>query len=134
MGKSETHERKYPVNLKGKTVNAWNYSWLDLETALQEGAKAINTCDAFLYIVPAVNYYHNFLDHQWIYESWSPRMMQEGEMIEQSTNFIRSHVCCMERPLSEMNQPTGCTYTHLFCHAGYERETLERRKHKKHTV
>ena len=56
-----------PVNLKGKTVNAWNYSWLDLETALQEGAKAINTCDAFLYIVPAVNYYHNFLDHQWIY-------------------------------------------------------------------
>ena len=77
-----------PVNLKGKTVNAWNYSWLDLETALQEGAKAINTCDAFLYIVPAVNYYHNFLDHQWIYESWSPRMMQEGEMIEQSTNLL----------------------------------------------
>ena len=43
---------------------------------------------AFLYIVPAVNYYHNFLDHQWIYESWSPRMMQEGEMIEQSTNLL----------------------------------------------
>ncbi len=40
MGKSETHERKYPVNLKRKTVNAWNYSWLDLETALQEGSQS----------------------------------------------------------------------------------------------
>ena len=24
-----------PVNLKGKTVNAWNYNWMDMETALK---------------------------------------------------------------------------------------------------
>jgi len=122
-----------PVNLKGKTVNAWNYSWLDLETALQEGAKAINTCDAFLYIVPAVNYYHNFLDHQWIYESWSPRMMQEGEMIEQSTNLLGAMFAVWNDRVGN-GISNRCTYTHLSCHAGYERETLERRKHKKHTV
>ena len=76
-----------PVNLKGKTVNAWNYNWMDMETALKEGAKVINTCDAFLYIVPSVNYYHDFLEYKWLYEKWSPRMMKKGEMIEYSHNL-----------------------------------------------
>lgn len=76
-----------PVNLKGKTVNAWNYNWMDMETALKEGAKVINTCDAFLYIVPSVNYYHDFLEYKWLYEKWSPRMMKKGEMIEYSPNL-----------------------------------------------
>lgn len=76
-----------PVNLKGKTVNAWNYNWMDMETALKEGAKVINTCDAVLYIVPSVNYYHDFLEYKWLYENWSPRMMKKGEMIEYSPNL-----------------------------------------------
>lgn len=76
-----------PVNLKGKTVNAWNYNWMDMETVLKEGAKVINTCDAFLYIVPSVNYYHDFLEYKWLYEKWSPRMMKKGEMIEYSPNL-----------------------------------------------
>lgn len=76
-----------PVHLKGKTVNAWNYNWMDMETALKEGAKVINTCDAFLYIVPSVNYYHDFLEYKWLYEKWSPRMMKKGEMIEYSPNL-----------------------------------------------
>ena len=76
-----------PVNLKGKTVNAWNYNWMDMETALKEGAKVINTCDGFLYIVPSVNYYHDFLEYKWLYEKWSPRMMKKGEMIEYSPNL-----------------------------------------------
>ena len=76
-----------PVHLKGKTVNAWNYNWMDMETALKEGAKVINTCDAFLYIVPSVNYYHDFLEYKWLYEKWSPRMMKKGDMIEDSPNL-----------------------------------------------
>lgn len=76
-----------PVNLKGKTVNAWNYNWMDMETALKEGAKVVNTCDEFLYIVPSVNYYHDFLEYKWLYENWSPRMMKKGEMTEYSPNL-----------------------------------------------
>ena len=33
-----------PVNLKGKTVNAWNYSWLDLETARSEERRVGKEC------------------------------------------------------------------------------------------
>lgn len=63
MGSLKHMKGDTPVNLKGKTVNAWNYNWMDMETALKEGAKVVNTCDEFLYIVPSVNYYHDFLEY-----------------------------------------------------------------------
>lgn len=77
-----------PVDLNGKTINAWNYNWMDMETAMQQGAKVINTCDEFLYIVPSVNYYHDHLDYQWLYESWTPRMMKKGTEIAPSPNLL----------------------------------------------
>lgn len=77
-----------PVDIKGKVVNAWNYSWMDIESILKEGGKAINMCDNFLYIVPSVNYYHDFLDYKWLYEEWSPQVMKKGEMVERSPGLL----------------------------------------------
>ena len=70
------------VDIKGCYVNAWNYGWLDLETALKEGYKVINTCDAYLYIVPGVNYYHDYLDTRWLYNEWTPEQMNNGFEVE----------------------------------------------------
>lgn len=71
-----------PVDVKGCYVNAWNYGWLDLDMALKEGYKVINTCDAYLYIVPAVNYYHDYLDTRWLYNEWTPEQMDNGFTVE----------------------------------------------------
>lgn len=68
-----------PVDLKGKVVSAWNYNWMDVNTCLEAGAKVVNLCDWLLYLVPAVNYYHDFLDYQWLYESWMPEMMRKDD-------------------------------------------------------
>lgn len=79
-----------PVDLKGKVVSAWNYNWMDVNTCLEAGAKVVNLCDALLYLVPAVNYYHDFLDYQWLYESWMPEMMrkEDSKMAKRHPNFL----------------------------------------------
>lgn len=76
------------VDLNGTVVSAWNYGWMDMESAIEAGAKVVNMCDRFLYIVPAVNYYHDFLDSKWIYENWTPEMMKEGHKIEKNPNIL----------------------------------------------
>lgn len=68
-----------PVDLTGKVVSAWNYNWMDVNTCLKAGAKVVNLCDWLLYLVPSVNYYHDFLDYQWLYESWMPEMMKKDD-------------------------------------------------------
>lgn len=79
-----------PVDLKGKVVSAWNHGWMDVQTCLDAGAKVVNLCDGLLYIVPAVNYYHDFLDYQWLYESWMPEMMRKDDpkMTVRHPNFL----------------------------------------------
>lgn len=77
-----------PVDVKDLYVNAWNYGWLDVETALRDGSNVINTCDAFLYIVPAAKYYHDFLNTKWLYESWTPEMMRREDKVQKGNpNF-----------------------------------------------
>lgn len=77
------------VNLEGCTVSAWNANWMDVKTSLATGAKVVNLCDWFLYIVPAVNYYHDFLEYEWLYNNWKPEMMRKDEIIEEGNpNFL----------------------------------------------
>lgn len=76
------------VDLNGTVVSAWNYDWMDMESAIKSGAKVVNMCDNFLYIVPAVNYYHDFLDYKWLYENWTPEMMKEGHKMEKNPNIL----------------------------------------------
>lgn len=76
------------VDLNGSVVSAWNYGWMDLESALNAGAKVVNMCDEFLYIVPAVNYYHDFLDCEWLYNNWTPEMMRKDYKIQSNPNLL----------------------------------------------
>ena len=78
MMKGETE-----VNLEDCVISAWNANWMDVKTSLATGAKVVNLCDWFLYIVPAVNYYHDFLEYEWLYNNWRPEMMRKDETIEE---------------------------------------------------
>lgn len=74
---------KTPVKAEGVTVNAWSYDWVDPEVSLKEGYKLINTCDTYLYIVPAAGYYREFLDHKWLYETWTPWLMNRKQTLSE---------------------------------------------------
>lgn len=76
---------KTPVLAEGVVVNAWSFDWVDPFVSLEEGYKLINTCDTYLYIVPAAGYYRDFLDHKWIYETWSPWMMNRNQTVKEGT-------------------------------------------------
>jgi len=76
---------KTPVQAEGVTVNAWSFDWVDPEISIQEGYKLINTCDTYLYIVPGAGYYREFLDHQWLYEKWTPWMMNRKQTLPVGT-------------------------------------------------
>lgn len=84
MMKGETE-----VNLEDCVISAWNANWMDVKTSLATGAKVVNLCDWFLYLVPAVNYYHDFLEYEWLYNNWRPEMMRKDETIEEGNpNFL----------------------------------------------
>ncbi len=76
---------KTPVQVEGVTVNAWSFDWVDPEVSIQEGYKLINTCDTYLYIVPGAGYYREFLDHQWLYEIWTPWKMNRHQTLPVGT-------------------------------------------------
>ena len=76
---------KTPVQSEGVTVNAWSFDWVDPEVSLKEGYKLINTCDTYLYIVPGAGYYREFLDHQWLYETWTPWKMNRNQTLPAGT-------------------------------------------------
>ena len=76
---------KTPVQAEGVTVNAWSFDWVDPEVSIKEGYKLINTCDTYLYIVPGAGYYREFLDHKWLYETWTPWMMNRNQTLPVGT-------------------------------------------------
>lgn len=73
------------VLAKGVTVNAWSYDWVDPVKSLEDGYKLINTNDRNLYIVPGAGYYREFLDGKYLYETWTPWMMNHKEVIPEGT-------------------------------------------------
>ncbi|MGL5272650.1 MAG: family 20 glycosylhydrolase [Phocaeicola sp.] len=76
------------VNLEGKVVNAWNAGWMDMESILKMGGKVINTCDELLYIVPGVNYYHDYLNKKRLYETWNPRITNQERVVKESDGIL----------------------------------------------
>lgn len=84
-GSLKTMKGETPVEVDNVYVNSWNHNWFDIQTANKAGYKFINTCDHYLYIVPAVNYYHDFLDSKWLYENWTPNKMMKTEDLPADT-------------------------------------------------
>lgn len=76
---------KTPVKSDNVTINAWAYDWIDPITSLKDGYKIINTCDTYLYIVPAAGYYRDYLDIKWLYETWRVGKINGREEVPEGT-------------------------------------------------
>ena len=78
-------KEKTPVKADNVTINAWSYDWIDPNASLKDGYKIINTCDTYLYIVPAAGYYRDFLDIRWLYETWRVGKVNSREELPEGT-------------------------------------------------
>lgn len=74
-----------PVSSENTTINAWSKDWIDPVASLKEGFKIINTCDAYLYIVPAAGYYYDFLNIEWLYNNWRVGQVNHAESVPEGT-------------------------------------------------
>ncbi len=76
---------KTPVTSDNVTINAWSYDWIDPAQSLKDGYKIINTCDAYLYIVPSAGYYYDFLNTRWLYDNWRVGKVNSREEMPEHT-------------------------------------------------
>lgn len=76
---------KTPVTAENVTINAWSYDWIDPLASLKAGYRLINTCDTYLYIVPAAGYYRDFLDARWLYNEWRVGKVNSREQVDEFT-------------------------------------------------
>lgn len=69
------------TNNKGAIINAWSRDWVDANQQLRDGFKIINTCDAWLYIVPGAGYYRDTLDTYDLYRNFKVERVNPSETI-----------------------------------------------------
>lgn len=67
-----------PVYNKNVQMNIWNTDWANPTDMLKQGYQLINTNDCELYIVPGGNWYHDYLDSQYIYNTFEPNRFVSG--------------------------------------------------------
>lgn len=77
-----------PVTSDNVIVNAWSHDWTDPFQSEKEGYKIINTCDSWLYIVPAAGYYRDFLDEKWLYETWKVEQINSKETMPDGSKAL----------------------------------------------
>lgn len=61
-----------PVKSENVIMNAWYNGYADPVEMAKQGYKLISIPDGLVYIVPAVGYYHDYLNTQYLYENWTP--------------------------------------------------------------
>lgn len=61
-----------PVVSKGVQMDIWSKGWAQPQPMFNQGYDLINILDSNLYIVPGATYYHDYLNVQYLYNSWIP--------------------------------------------------------------
>ena len=70
---SLTHaDGETPVRSEGVLMNAWYNGYADPVKMIEDGYDLISINDEQVYIVPAVDYYHDYLDCDFLYNEWTP--------------------------------------------------------------
>ncbi|SDS49897.1 hexosaminidase [Mucilaginibacter mallensis] len=66
-----------PVTVKNVTMNTWYNGYANPIAMKKLGYNQISTPDGWLYIVPAADYYYDYLDTKNLYDNWTPSMIGE---------------------------------------------------------
>lgn len=61
-----------PVKADGVLMSAWYNGYADPAEMIEQGYRLLSVPDGELYIVPAAGYYHDYLDTEALYKSWTP--------------------------------------------------------------
>lgn len=61
-----------PVKADGVVLDAWYNGYADPRQSVADGFKLYSVPDGMVYIVPMAGYYYDRLNHQWLYENWTP--------------------------------------------------------------
>ena len=61
-----------PVKADGVVLQSWSKDFAVTEDMLKAGYDIISIPDRYVYIVPEVGYYYNYLNTEWLYENWTP--------------------------------------------------------------
>lgn len=81
---SLTHAKgKQPVKVDGVEMIVWSNGFANPQEMHDLGYKMISMPDGLLYIVPHAGYYHDYLDNQEIYNTWTPADFRGGFKFEE---------------------------------------------------
>lgn len=73
MWGSLTHaDGETPVRSEGVLMNAWYNGYADPVKMMEQGYDLVSINDEQVYIVPAVDYYQDYLDCDFLYNEWTP--------------------------------------------------------------
>lgn len=64
-----------PVRSKNVQMNIWNTGYSNPKDMFEKGFDLINMVDSNLYIVPGAGYYYDYLNKEFLYNSWQPNVM-----------------------------------------------------------
>lgn len=77
-----------PVKSENVVLNLWNTGFADPKVMKEAGYKMISMNDHDLYIVPAAGYYHDYLDTEKLYRSWTPAQIGKFQFDEQDPAIL----------------------------------------------
>ena len=73
---------KTPVKSDGVTLQIWHDEYAHPVKMKELGYKLISIPGRFIYIVPSAGYFHDYLDCQWLYNSWTPAHIRNVRLEE----------------------------------------------------
>lgn len=71
---------KTPVKSKDVLALLWSKDYADPEQMQKDGFDLLSIPDRYTYIVPAAGYYYDYLNTQYLYEHWTPRVTTTVEL------------------------------------------------------
>jgi hexosaminidase len=73
---SLTHAKgETPIKVDNVVMSLWSNGYAAPDSMLKLGYKCISIPDGLTYIVPHAGYYYDYLNHQYLYEHWTPNIV-----------------------------------------------------------
>lgn len=84
-----THAKgKTPVTSDNVIMNCWYNGYAQPDSMKTLGYKLVSIPDGAVYIVPAAGYYYDYLNCQWLYNSWTPAHIGNKTFEEQDPSIL----------------------------------------------
>lgn len=76
-----------PVKSENVIMSMWSNGFAKPKEVKKDGFKMISIPDGYVYLVPAAGYYYDYLNCEWLYNTWTPANIG-GEQFEEDDESI----------------------------------------------